>query len=134
MRKGQVETMGLMIIVVLILFVGIFALKFLLVSPVNNMDEPVLSIKANNLMNALSKINICDKPFNDAVVGCCDGDCSCLFEEVDNIINNTLENNYKIEFCDSRSSGSCEVGISSTKYSFKQSGIEYGSKVYLCED
>ena len=65
-RKGQVEMIGLVIVVVLIIVGGLFYIKFLLISDENKMDNNLheMSIKSNNVMIAISNIKLCEDGYS----------------------------------------------------------------------
>jgi hypothetical protein len=56
--KGQVETMGLVIIVVLIVMIGVFFLAFSLKGEISSEDRVFLGIKAGNLANSLKSVGV----------------------------------------------------------------------------
>ena len=60
-NKGQVEMIGLVIVVILIVFGALFYVKFLMITEVNEGDRlsPIDSIKANNLMGAVANLQVC---------------------------------------------------------------------------
>ena len=57
MKKGQIEIMGLVIIVILLVFIAIFALSFM-IKPKQE-SEDILKLKANALRASLLKTNLC---------------------------------------------------------------------------
>ena len=72
-KKGQVETMGLVVILILIVLIGLFFIKYSLKDDVVS-EDPYLSLKANAFLNSLSQVSIADGDFNDLVVECCDNE------------------------------------------------------------
>ncbi|MBS3143574.1 hypothetical protein J4446_01710 [Candidatus Woesearchaeota archaeon] len=96
MKKGQTETVGLVIIVILLIFIAIFALSFS-IKPKQENDD-ILKLKANALRASVLKTNLCGSvSVKDELENCIDGyneciDCGELSSEVVNIIKNSLEN------------------------------------------
>ena len=70
-KLGQVETMGLVIIVVLIVMIGTFFLAFSLKSEVSSDDRVFLGTKAGNLANSLKSVGA-----GNMFVAYCNGDSS----------------------------------------------------------
>lgn len=95
MKKAQAEIMGLVIIVILIVFIAIFALTFL-IKP-KEVNEDVLKLKANALRSSLLKTSLCkDVTIKDELENCIDNyneciDCNILKGEISKIINYSLE-------------------------------------------
>ena len=93
MRKGQTETVGLVIIVILLIFIAIFALSFS-IKPKQENDD-ILKLKANALRASVLKTNLCGSvSVKDELENCIDGyneciDCGELSSEVVNIIKNS---------------------------------------------
>jgi hypothetical protein len=73
MRRGQVETIGLVIIVILIVMIGLFFLVFSLGGDENGTEDVFLSMKANNLVNSLRSMSIGNDDFGSKVIDCCSG-------------------------------------------------------------
>ena len=73
-KLGQVETMGLVIIVILIVLLGVFFLAFNLRGEVSSEDRVFLGIKAGNLANSLKSVSIGTSSFGGRVVDWCNGD------------------------------------------------------------
>ncbi len=70
-KLGQVETMGLVIIVVLIVLLGVFFLAFNLRGEVSPEDRVFLGVKAGNLANSLKSVGV-----GSLFVDWCNGDSS----------------------------------------------------------
>ena len=133
---------GLTIIVILIIFVGLFALRFMFSKGHDEPDE-FYSVKANNLMNTLKQVSVCDKNFEKAMIACCEGGvfcgqsaCEFVDEFVVGIMNKTVDENYYFElknedeFCTFL--GECGQGISSSTVFLRSETGVYNSRVVLC--
>ena len=142
MKKAQTEIFGLVIIVVLIVVIALFALRFMFVreSTMNNQDQ-VLSIKANNLINALLKVNVNVDDIKRGIGSCCISNINCANVEnkIKEIIENSIEENYEFkvlsndEECFTISDGQCDFGISSSSYIDNIEGIKHGFSILLCK-
>ena len=73
MKRGQVETMGLVIIVILIIMIGLFFLIFSIRGGEEGHEDLFLSMKANNLVNSLKSMDIGESNFGSKVIDCCAG-------------------------------------------------------------
>lgn len=73
MRKGQTEILGFLVIVLLLLFVGIFFLYFSLRAEPETLQDSVVELQLNNLMNAVTQYSVCeDADLEDVMVACND--------------------------------------------------------------
>jgi len=96
MKKGQIETMGLVIIVILLVLIAIFSLSFLIKPEQEN--EDILKLKANSLRSSILKITLCeDVNVKDEIENCLDGyyqciNCDELKTEIIKMIEGSLEN------------------------------------------
>jgi len=73
MRRGQVEAMGLVIIVILIVMIGLFFLIFSINGGEESHEDLFLSMKANNLVNSLKSMDMGDSNFGSKIIDCCAG-------------------------------------------------------------
>jgi len=74
-KKAQVETMGLVVIIILVIFIALFFLKY---SGENKKEEDAfLSIKANNYLNALKLVTVGNTNFGALAMECCSFGTSC---------------------------------------------------------
>lgn len=120
-RKGQVEAFGLVIIVVLLVFIGLFVLIFN--KGIDNSKSNYLSSKAYNLANALQKADVVNSEFKDLANECCLNSCnsnSCSTLESFVGLNLRLldeESGFVLQ-CGSCSLkvGNCFLGINSEKF------------------
>ena len=80
MKKGQIEMVGLLVIVVLIVIIALFAFGYMLRKGPSGVNE-FNSIKANNLMNALTKTSVCEpgEIMEDIMVACCENRDMCRY-------------------------------------------------------
>lgn len=139
MSKAQTETMGLAIIVVLLLVIGLIALKFMIQgTPIVSQDS-YLSSKANNLANSIIKANVCTGNFEQAIVACCNNEafcnidaCSLVQSELNNLSINVNEKITSEAFDASGrlcfSVGTCQQGINSGTYNL-ENGVTFDVKI-----
>ena len=137
MKKGQIEIMGLVIIVILLVLIAIFALSFIIKPEQEN--ENVLKLKANALRSSLLKTNLCrDITVKDEIENCVDGyhecvDCTVLKQEIEKMIRSSLDNE-KYNFFVSNDEGSfinidnCVDSVTAISQNLRNSKID----VALC--
>jgi hypothetical protein len=70
-KKGQIEAMGLVIILVLLVLLGLFFLKYSGKEEVDS--DRFLTIRANNFLNSLRQVSIGVNSFEDLALECCAG-------------------------------------------------------------
>jgi len=133
-KKGQIETFGLVIIVLLVVFIGLFALLF---SRSGGDDRNVyLNNKAYNFANALAKADVSGTNFGDLATSCCLGeevDCNTLRNFVSGNMNFVDEDSGFVMECSGGEEirvGDCFLGINSE--SFRRSG-KFEFYVVICE-
>ncbi len=108
MKKAQVESIGLVIIVALLAFIFVFVLQISTKPEQDTLNSRYLQIRADNLRSSLLKTNICqDTSIKDELVNCndfsfsqCDNiNCDKLKDTVKEIIENSLNatKGYKFE-------------------------------------
>ena len=143
-NKGQIEIMGLAILVVLLVIILVVALNFSFKTNDTKADLRK-SLIANNLLNAIikeqGKINI-KELINECYVekkrNANNGqNCQKLQAEFNKIVNVVLGNmdyNIKIKTddLDFFNQGSCQKGITSTPYRFKEKGTLFIANLILC--
>jgi len=107
MKKGQTEIIGLVIIVILIVFIAIFALSFS-IKPKQE-TEDILKLKASSLRSSILKTTLCEGvDIKNGIENCivdsstgCPTECGGLGEVIEDIIIKSLEANeicnFKIE-------------------------------------
>lgn len=99
MKKAQIEIVGLVIIVIILVFSAIIFLRIYLASnPSTSLDESLLlTQKANNLANSIKGVDVCNSNMAQAIVFCCSAEsfcgrdaCSFVSGEIAKIVNLTL--------------------------------------------
>ena len=137
MRKGQIEIMGLVIIVILIVIIAIFALSFM-IKPKQE-SEDFLKLKANALRASLLKTNLCGSvSVKDEIENCIEdynecGDCGNLQGEIVKIIQGSLESEkYSLVVLTNGEDfiriGDCDEGITSVSQTLRNGEV----KAALC--
>ena len=110
MKKAQVETMGLVIIVALLAFILVFVLQSLAEPAQNTLQARYLQLNADNLRSTILKTTLCqDTSLKDEIINCNEFDyakCENLNpnckDKLGNIVKEIIENslqakNYKFE-------------------------------------
>jgi hypothetical protein len=77
MKKAQMETFGLMIIVVILIVAALISLRFIILSNGTSQNQELLSIKANNLANSIKNADLCNQNFENAIINCCNKESFC---------------------------------------------------------
>lgn len=131
-RKGQIEAFGLVIIVLLIVFIGLF---FLIFMKGNDSDKnSYISAKAYNLANALYKSDVGGSSFKDLAGECClnkGNECNILENFVRSNLNSVDEKSGFVMECGNGESinvGDCFLGLNSERFKDK----EYEMYVIIC--
>lgn len=129
MKKSQIDTFGLVMIVILLVFIAIFALPFIIKEKSVSLDEDYMQLVANNLRSVVLNTNVCDlATVKDEISNClinspaCLNDCGELNDIIKNIIENSLGSlkgkvNYKFSFGDLEvKNRDCVEKITSSKF------------------
>ena len=133
-KKAQVEAFGLVIIVLLLVFIGLFALIFM--SSGYDDRNVYLSNKAYNFANALYKADVGGSNFGDLASSCCIGeerDCEILRSFILGHMESIDESSGFVMKCSTDIDlkvGDCFLGINSE--SFRRSG-DFEFRVIICE-
>ena len=147
MKKGQIEMMGLVIIVILIVIGGLFYLRFGILGKRSNIEvSNTQNIQAINLINALMNTQICGNETvkqtiiacsNGKEIGCSTDPCNYLEQNLVTIIDLATDFNYKLFITKNdvtiKEIGTCSQGITSPKYTFTDQGSVYESHFMLCK-
>ena len=142
-KKGQSEVIGLVIIVLILIVVGLIFLKFYLSNGNSLNKESISNIKANNLVNAIRSVSICNNNMADAIIACCDqkefcGKDACQFinEEINVILEKSLEERVYFEAKQQNNlclsiNNDCQ-GISSTENLIRNQDGDAKIRVKIC--
>ena len=108
MKKAQIETMGLVIIVALLAFILVFVLQILAKPSPSNLNTRYLQLNADNLRSSILKTTICENVnIKDEILNCndfndvqCDNlqDCNALKNVIKTIIEDSLNVTRSYEF------------------------------------
>jgi hypothetical protein len=123
MKKGQVEMIGLVIIVFLIVIIGIFIIKLGALKKDNDADI-YYSMKVDNLVNAIYQADVGGDTFESLAVSCCDGNtisCEKVNDFVDSVLDRVIEESVGFYLKDSSgfvcsgvAVGDCDEGMGSS--------------------
>ena len=70
LKKGQTEIVGLVIVVIILVILALIFLKFYITGN-GDKDSSVKSVQANNLVNAIKMVTMCNQNIGDAIIACC---------------------------------------------------------------
>lgn len=139
--KGQIEMMGMVIIVVLLIVIGVLFISL----NINNGAESskFLTLKANNLMNAIDKVTLNEGSGGDLIASCCEGgfeaaECSELREYFEDLTRNRAKSGLDAKESASlvveerKVAGICNSGVSSQTLSYPQAE-SCSVRVVICE-
>jgi hypothetical protein len=147
-KRGQIEMIGLLIVVVLILVGVLFYIKFATgVKEDNKMDSVQESIFANNLVLGMGRMEFCDVKFADAIYEVYQNGNLCgvdannyLGGEIGKIIEATeWPGDYQLTVLMENEDGSffnpgigCEYGPVSESYIFSSNSMNFEVRLRLC--
>ncbi len=149
LRKAQVETFGLLIIVILIVFIAIFIIRLSSLSA-DNSNNIKDSIIANNVITSITKVTICQKQqfpsilkacYNHAL-SCNTDSCQLLSKELSSMLESSgfSKNEYKLTAATKEkellSIGDCNIKsgniVASSPYTIYIEGNSAVLKMYIC--
>lgn len=150
--KAQIEIVGLLVIVLLIILGALFYLKFVILQPTPPASESTMrTTQAYNLLNALIPLHLCEeKTLKQALVQCaerpseplCAGKTSCdalhtfLPAIVDPVMRDALALNYsftaRTEDREFFTLPGCATGVV-PRYTFEEEGKIYELSFKLCK-
>ncbi|MBT4334750.1 hypothetical protein HOD61_02945 [archaeon] len=122
MKKGQIEMIGLVVIVFLVILIGMFALRLSSFDSDNDVDI-YYSVKVDNLVNAIYQSDIGSESFQSLAIGCCDGNsgsCNKVELFVRGVLDSVIEEKVNFMLKDSTGincafvDGECSEGIGSS--------------------
>ena len=140
MKKGQIETIGLLVIVVLLLVIGVVFLKFNVNDKHNLKADLRTNTQTTNLLRAVMKASLSDKSVSDAVVDCSfnSAQCASISDEIKKMLDVSVGKGKNYEFTASAdnkqliSIGNCtDVGIVAS-YQISKDGAFVEAKLKTC--
>ncbi|MDP3917031.1 MAG: hypothetical protein Q8Q42_01970 [Nanoarchaeota archaeon] len=137
--RAQSEVIGLLVIVVILIFMGLFYLGFSNISDTGSYVDERTSIEAENVLKASMKVNIgdTDKTLEDLIIECGSSACSNLDMAVEDLYSLILRpgENYslsvELEGNVIYSKGICDLGMVSN-YFFLRGVSTYKVSLKLC--
>ena len=138
-KKAQMEIMGMMIIVIILVIAALFYVKFVVLQPKKEGASTLVQEQGYNLMNAVLNVKVCDGNVSvrDAIKACKEGgdlcgDNACIYigDEIKTIVSMSMPKDYAdYEFIAGKpvSSGceqpfldvkskECKYGVTSPRY------------------
>jgi len=104
LNKAQVETFGLVIIVILLSIILVFALQFMGKQDLSDLEEDYLQLKSNNLRSVIRTTDLClGTSIKQEIINCYYGTPSCstcdhLQTTIKSIIDNSIRSNINYKF------------------------------------
>lgn len=135
--KGQTETIGLMIIVVLLLFLGIIFLNFALRERPDLTPEVRESLQTTYLLTSLLQTTLDNQPVKEHFQDCYGNNCSNLKDNLVIILDSAVQPGQNYNFTLSTedkqllSIGKCSKGAISLT-SIRRSNIDFTAQLRLC--
>lgn len=139
MKRGQMEMVGLLVIVLLLLVLGVIFLKFLLTPTSSTLADSRSSLESTRLLQALVLTTIQGKSFQEHALAC-SGDsaaCTTLRQEIESIFTLLLKKGQKYSFYLLYNDQNilrleqCTLGVVSS-YPFTAAGGFYEVQLRLC--
>ncbi|MBS3172223.1 hypothetical protein J4438_01410 [Candidatus Woesearchaeota archaeon] len=134
MKKGQVETVGLVIIVILLLLIGLVVLIFSSRNKVDSSEDLFLTMKANNLVNSILHVDVGNSNFEQKVIDCCAGVDELSCRDMEDVISSGMALiDEKMTFSviciggELKSFGDCEFGLNSVRLKLPSEDIFYAT-------
>ena len=135
--KGQLEMVGVLIIVVLLLFLGIIFVVFVANKPESVYSDIRLNIKASNIVNALLKVDYNGNKLSYAIVECSKTlDCNGVKNKIVEVMQLLKETNYIFKVKDQDNEplkiGNCTGNKISYNYPLTLEGKDLKINLVLC--
>lgn len=146
MKKAQMEIIGLVVIVTIVVVAVILFVRFSLLDQQPHTSTSIESVEANNLLNALLKTTICEISVQDAIQECnqkiplCNQEpCSYTSDKIKEILGASIDEktDYSFEALADNDPlikvDNCRTGISAAPFSIPSRGVVYTINLKLCE-
>ena len=137
MREGQLEMIGVLVIVVIFLFIGLIFAKFVANKPENAYSDIRKNIKAANIVNGLIKLDFDGKRLSNWLLECSSiGDCDSVKAKIEEVMRLIGERSYIFTAKEGGNNilniGSCEGDKISYNYPLTLEGREININLILC--
>ncbi len=139
MKRGQMEVVGLLVIVILLLVIGLIVLRFSLRPASTTLTDTRSSLESTRLLQALVLTTIQGISFQEHAAACSTSStaCSRLGQELEDIFSVILKQGQQSSFYllsedqNIFSFDNCPLGVFSS-YPFTHQGVFYEVKLRLC--
>lgn len=139
--KGQTETVGLIVIVLLLLIVGVIFIRFSLLEKPEVYSDLRTNIQASNLLNAIMKADSERGKLKEVMAGCRENkeDCSYFENEIKKIVKNLFDAGTNFDFAGYGDGKEiikiegCKAGIYSS-YPYTKDNVFYEAKLRICKN
>ncbi len=111
-----------------------------------NIDESFYSVKANNLLNAIQKVSVCEENIEEGIGSCLEGRdfcgsddvCGLVEQEINKIIDVTVQEQVRFSVKGQYGApvieiGDCEEGVSSVSSVLRTEVGSYNLGLLVCE-
>lgn len=130
MKKAQIETIGLLVIIILLVLLATLFVSFYLKKAPSSIAEARTSIKLSNFLNSIAKININNQRLADLVYNCyTNQDCNPLQQHLTLITNEFFKNQqfsytFKANNQEFYTINTCNLGLTAD-YKFIKNNIDF---------
>jgi len=136
MKKAQIETIGLLVIIILLIVLATFFVSLYLNKGDSSLPEARTSSKQSNFLNSINKINIDNKKVSDLVYDCYSTDnCNLLQQKLTEITNEffrtTFSYTFKADNKEFYSFNTCKLGLTAN-YKFIKNQINFEIILKTC--
>jgi len=129
MKKAQMETIGLLVIIILLIVLATFFVSLYLNKGDSALPEARMSTKLSNFLNSVNKINIDNKKLSDLVYDCYSTDnCNVLQQKLTEITQEFFKKDFAYTFkADNEpfySFNTCKLGLTAD-YRFIKNQVNF---------
>ena len=145
MKNGQIEMMGLVIIVILIILGGLLFVRFGLQGQEPRQETSIQTAQTYHLLNAMLKIELCPKTSIKRAIGACNNGqnacnqeaCQLLKTEIGKILEETSYKKTAFYVYNNDAEvikiNDCKYGTASPPYFFKDENKDYEIVLKQCK-
>lgn len=137
MKKAQIETVGLLVIIILLVVLATLFISLYLNKSPSGLEETRSSTKLSNFLNSIAKINIDNKKLTDLAFNCyLSQDCGVLQQKLTEITSEFFKNQqfsftFKAENEEFYSINTCKLGPVAS-YKFIKNNIDFIIILKIC--